>query len=715
MTVKTPAQLKADIIVDFPDNTTGFITPAIMRTFQDDIVDSYSGGNLSSAVATSTGSTTARSLATHFADTITPEDFGAVGDGNADDTTAFGLFLDAANNKNCLLEGVYKLTSLIAKPLTNCRLMGIPGHTKITGSFDYTTLQFLALNNVTFENIIFESTYTNVADTTGGVVRMYQTDIKNVAFKRCEFTCPNARGQGLVAAARINAADTSAVIDGLWIEDCNFHDIGELGCLIMNRGVNDANKFTKAQRIFFNRNKCSAIGTFDATDSILVSFDGVGSTITVDNNLIAGCLLAGIENTGFINGSISRNSSFDGSPLISINGADTTNKVMTGLTIIGNVMHAPTTHNSAIYYVANSLFANNQFLSSSTTSVIELRGVSNCVFINEIYINSNASGLYALLVDSGTGNDVNCFNNTWFGCTFDNSASGTNNATVRFQDTGNTNNIIKTPSIINKGTGGSSFDQISGATGNSVEVINAGASLGSAAVAWANLFLASGGVINWNNGDVTITHSSNALAFAGASTGYTFDAEVSSNTRINATLATGLTPFSATVGAGGQWQIGQNTGATSGDDTYGFYSVTYGTGHSSRPILQLNSSDGSARFDGAVKSVSPSGGIGYLTGAGNVVTQTGSRTTAVAINAVSGQITMFSAAGSATAATFTVDNTSVAATDTIILNQQSGTNLYNFIVTAVAGNSFNITFFTTGGTATDAPVINFNVIKGVAA
>jgi hypothetical protein len=49
-----------------------------------------------------------------------------------------------------------------------------------------------------------------------------------------------------------------------------------------------------------------------------------------------------------------------------------------------------------------------------------------------------------------------------------------------------------------------------------------GAALGSASFQWSDLFLASGGVINWNGSDVTITHSSNTLAFAGASSGYTF-------------------------------------------------------------------------------------------------------------------------------------------------------------------------------------------------
>jgi hypothetical protein len=115
---------------------------------------------------------------------------------------------------------------------------------------------------------------------------------------------------------------------------------------------------------------------------------------------------------------------------------------------------------------------------------------------------------------------------------------------------------------------------------------------------------------------------------------------------------------------------------------------------------------------GAIVSTGTAG-VGYATGAGGTVTQGTSRTTGVTINKRCGAITMFSAAGSATAATFTVTNSTVGANDVIILNQASGTNLYNLLVTAVTAGSFNITFLTTGGTATDAPVINFAVIDGV--
>ena len=50
---------------------------------------------------------------------------------------------------------------------------------------------------------------------------------------------------------------------------------------------------------------------------------------------------------------------------------------------------------------------------------------------------------------------------------------------------------------------------------------NDGAALGNTSLMWSDAFLASGAVINFNAGDVTITHSLNNLAFAGGT--YSFD------------------------------------------------------------------------------------------------------------------------------------------------------------------------------------------------
>jgi hypothetical protein len=109
------------------------------------------------------------------------------------------------------------------------------------------------------------------------------------------------------------------------------------------------------------------------------------------------------------------------------------------------------------------------------------------------------------------------------------------------------------------------------------------------------------------------------------------------------------------------------------------------------------------------------GGVGYATGAGGAVTQTTSRTTGVTLNKTNGAITLFSAAGSTSWQTFTVTNSTVATTDTVIVSQKSGTDLYEVHVTKVAAGSFDISYRTTGGTTTEQPVFNFAVIKAVTA
>lgn len=52
--------------------------------------------------------------------------------------------------------------------------------------------------------------------------------------------------------------------------------------------------------------------------------------------------------------------------------------------------------------------------------------------------------------------------------------------------------------------------------------VNDQIALGSSSLSFSDLFLASGAVVNWNNGDVTATHATNTLTFAGATTGYVF-------------------------------------------------------------------------------------------------------------------------------------------------------------------------------------------------
>ena len=116
-----------------------------------------------------------------------------------------------------------------------------------------------------------------------------------------------------------------------------------------------------------------------------------------------------------------------------------------------------------------------------------------------------------------------------------------------------------------------------------------------------------------------------------------------------------------------------------------------------------------------VRSSNTTAGIGYATGAGGTVVQITSRTTAVTINKLTGYIQLLSAAGQAAWLSVTVNNSTVAATDNVVVTPATGTNTYICNVSAVAAGSFRFTYYSLVGTAIDSPRFNFAVIKGVSA
>lgn len=116
---------------------------------------------------------------------------------------------------------------------------------------------------------------------------------------------------------------------------------------------------------------------------------------------------------------------------------------------------------------------------------------------------------------------------------------------------------------------------------------------------------------------------------------------------------------------------------------------------------------------------SGTGGIGYSTGAGVAVTQLTSRTTQTPTTGADpcGAITLFTTtAVVGTYFSFTVPNTNIAVTDTVVLSVRGATNTYVAFVTAItAATSFQITMASVAGTASDTPIVNFAILKSVAA
>ena len=110
--------------------------------------------------------------------------------------------------------------------------------------------------------------------------------------------------------------------------------------------------------------------------------------------------------------------------------------------------------------------------------------------------------------------------------------------------------------------------------------------------------------------------------------------------------------------------------------------------------------------------------LGYKAGSGGTVTQASSKSTAVTLNKINGEIVMNAAAlaDDATAA-FTLTNSTIAATDVVIVNVASvGTaGAYQVTVGAVAAGSCSISILNvSGGSLSEAIKLNFAVIKAVA-
>ena len=105
---------------------------------------------------------------------------------------------------------------------------------------------------------------------------------------------------------------------------------------------------------------------------------------------------------------------------------------------------------------------------------------------------------------------------------------------------------------------------------------------------------------------------------------------------------------------------------------------------------------------------------GYITGEGGTVAQSSSKSTAVTLNKRCGQITMNGAAlAAATTVSFTLTNSTIAATDLLVLNHISGGTAGSYLLNAqaAAGSvSINVRNIT-AGSLSEALVIGFAVVK----
>ena len=415
-------------------------------------------------------------------------DYGAVGDGVADDTAALQAMLNDCSNKTIIFPaGTYKITSaLSATTLTNCTIIGY-GQATITGNYGRDLIFFCDTTNFTLDGIVFDNQYVNAALSGGagcvswGELAGVDCNIENVIISNCTFTNPNTQNMALFIAFR-TVQDPPAqspvqpyrtgVMKNFTIANNKFLDCGSIAMTIMNRQTS-SDRYTAISNVKVINNYVKNLGTVSgATYGFFISLDGFGQDFEISGNSIYGHLGNAIENVGWINGVINGNIVGAGKPgtfrMISLDGGQTfsgpgggsTTAPLSGIVFSNNIAMVDQTFYDLFFKVNNSCFSNN-IHRTGAAPLFGALSMLDCTFTttsgSQFFSNNRA----AISLGDATGvTTKNIFTN----CIFDNSSSAASTATVFCTGAGTTFNTLT--GVLNSAGTGTTFVQADSAANN---------------------------------------------------------------------------------------------------------------------------------------------------------------------------------------------------------------------------------------------------------
>lgn len=178
--------------------------------------------DLSNFTSITTGTTTAKSLASRFSYIITPQDFGAVGNGVADDTAALQAWLTAVGTgtysgaivgpgAGFLPAGIYKYTSTLTIPVS-AYIFGVPSKSVLRPSGAVTTAAVIQSAGSTLRGVVIDG--------------LNAGNIIGLSIGASGLTNNGATYQVLSVRFTNGAAQALKVVTGvIWsFEDCYFGD-----------------------------------------------------------------------------------------------------------------------------------------------------------------------------------------------------------------------------------------------------------------------------------------------------------------------------------------------------------------------------------------------------------------------------------------------------------------------------------------------------------
>ena len=249
-----------------------------------DISGNIIGLNGNSIPVTSTGSTTARSLANRFADVVNVKDFGAVGDGVADDTDKIQDAIDAANANGggtvYIPCGKYSIKSTILAK-SNVTIIGDGENSEL----------FQPPDSIVFNGGVSPYQHVQTGFITILVANVDNVEIKNIKFDNSQLNpakpYPSATGNNWFIAKCINAY----VANNIKVTDCNFVCAGQ------------ATAFQDVDQFLIKNNHCEqqALDSEPHGDATIDHWRDISNGI-IDGNFISGNSKWGIlvtANTGY--------------------------------------------------------------------------------------------------------------------------------------------------------------------------------------------------------------------------------------------------------------------------------------------------------------------------------------------------------------------------------------------------------------------------------
>jgi parallel beta-helix repeat protein len=244
-------QTSASVTIQTLDNVGGGVDGASLAA--------SSGSSLVGFIAAGAGAV-ARTVQSKLRDTVSVKDFGAVGDGVTDDTTAIQATLNAVSQYATVFFpfGTYVISDELIIPTSNIL---ITGRAKILAKsntqFEY-MLKATSLSGITVENLRFDA---NKSNRSAGANVRYM-GVAFLSCTECQFInlqVENCRGYGGVSGVGIAAAGGSI--------RCQIE-----GCTIIN---------------------CGDAGNSPATDGDAIFTSG-------EQNIISNCIATSCTDTGFV-------------------------------------------------------------------------------------------------------------------------------------------------------------------------------------------------------------------------------------------------------------------------------------------------------------------------------------------------------------------------------------------------------------------------------